>query len=153
MQVNENAEDVDARKTETKKANRKRKEKAKARQREAEGERELLSDQLEVHMDAPIHSMNDNGDNNHGDDIWMFLKSIGLTQYYNIIIDEGFDSLQVLSDVNDDELKNVLQINKLGHRKKILKQLNLIANSLNIQVNHDGDEQKEGSALIESSNQ
>ena len=125
----------------------------------AQGERELssISDQLEVcdqahmHMDIDDSMMIDNSDNNHGDDIWTFLQSIGLTEYYNIIIDEGFDSLQVLSDVNDDELKNILHINKLGHRKKILKQLNLIANGLNIQVNDD--EQHEGSALINSNNQ
>ena len=45
---------------------------------------------------------------------------VKLPQYYHTFINNGFDDLQSIMDINDDELKQI-GIFKMGHRKKIIK--------------------------------
>ena len=50
-------------------------------------------------------------------DIWNFLENIQLTQYYDIIVDQGFDSLEMFCTISDDELKTI--VDNFDDRQKI----------------------------------
>merc|ERR1711933_717 len=45
---------------------------------------------------------------------------VKLPEYYQILIDQGFDDLDSIADINNNDLKE-MNIDKIGHRKKILK--------------------------------
>ena len=66
--------------------------------------------------------------------VW-FRQTLKLPQYLELFESEGFDELEMLSDLNDALLKE-LGINKMGHRMRILKAIK----KLNAQTSENGDD-------------
>ena len=55
------------------------------------------------------------------DPVWTWLKEkVELPEYYNIFIENGFDSMKIISDIDKEDLKEI-GINKRGHQNLILK--------------------------------
>ena len=79
----------------------------------------LLMSELDKNKD----SKNDNNGNN-GNHVEIFEKwytlHIQLPQYYDLLIEAGFDSMLAVTHLTDDDLKE-LGIERKGHRIKILK--------------------------------
>jgi len=67
-----------------------------------------------------------NGQANDGSEVasW-FRDTLRLPQYIDLFESEGFDELETLADLTDSDLKE-LGINKMGHRKKILKAVKML---------------------------
>ena len=60
------------------------------------------------------------------DEISVWLKRIGqeyYEDYYGLFIQNGFYKTDVLRTLNDDSLKNLIGIEKMGHRRKILMEI------------------------------
>eukprot|EP01095_Lingulamoeba_sp_RSL-Kostka_P007136 TRINITY_DN2248_c0_g2_i2.p1 TRINITY_DN2248_c0_g2~~TRINITY_DN2248_c0_g2_i2.p1 ORF type:complete len:192 (-),score=51.43 TRINITY_DN2248_c0_g2_i2:241-816(-) len=55
------------------------------------------------------------------DEIYNWLNKLNLLEYYDIFIEQDIDSLSVVIDLTDKDLKEELQIKKLAHRKKLMK--------------------------------
>ena len=58
-------------------------------------------------------------------EIQNFLMGIGTdyaVAYYQLFIRNGFDTIELVKTLTDDDLKNEIGISKLGHRRKILMQ-------------------------------
>ncbi len=55
--------------------------------------------------------------------IFIWLNNIGLTVYYDILIDEGYETIDDLLTITENALKQ-LNITKQMHVKKILKKIN-----------------------------
>ncbi len=70
------------------------------------------------------------------DAIKKWLHELKLLQYYKIFIENGYDDVDCIKDMNDNDLK-IIGINKMGHRKKIIKSLNNIYNSIDSPLSYD----------------
>merc|ERR1712113_181801 len=63
-----------------------------------------------------------------------------LIEYYNVFKEEGFEEMDLLKDLTDNDLKNDLKIMKKAHRMKILRGIRILnqnddANNDNISDN------------------
>ena len=59
-----------------------------------------------------------------------WFPSLGNTyynDYYRMFIDNGFDEMNLIVTMNDNELQQI-GINKIGHRKKILLEIEKLSN-------------------------
>jgi len=54
--------------------------------------------------------------------VWNWLDQIGLSQYYDTVINEGYESLTDLQSITEKDLDG-MGINKQMHKKKILKKI------------------------------
>ena len=61
---------------------------------------------------------------------WLSDK-VELPEYFDMFIENGLDDLDILQDINEDELISI-GISKLGHRKKILKYIKVLATNEDI---------------------
>ena len=61
-------------------------------------------------------------DNTQGsDEVYQWLRDhVGLSQYYDMFIDNGIDDMEIIADTTMEDLNNLGYL-KLGHRKKIIK--------------------------------
>jgi len=59
-------------------------------------------------------------------DVWDWLCSIQLKEYYQDFIDNGFDDLETIADLNEDEVRAVFRTSKFGHLKKLVTQINAL---------------------------
>ena len=62
-----------------------------------------------------------------GDEVSAFLNGMGslyFDEYYRLFMDNGFDTMELIRTLTEDELKNEIGILKLGHRRKIWLQIN-----------------------------
>ena len=73
--------------------------------------------------------------------VW-FCQTLKLPQYLDLFESQGFDELEMLSDLTDVLLKE-LGINKMGHRMKILKAINEL-HEQSQEIDDDVDQQAEG---------
>eukprot|EP01084_Bolivina_argentea_P142085 249624_1 len=73
------------------------------------------------------------------DELKMFLTDnkykVNLIQYYNVFKEQGFEEMDVLIELTDQDLSNDLKINKKAHRLKILRGIKI----LNQQVNNNNN--------------
>ena len=58
--------------------------------------------------------------------VWLTDK-VELAEYFDILIENGLDDMEIIQDLNEDELISI-GINKLGHRKKLLKYIKILNN-------------------------
>eukprot|EP00490_Sorites_sp_Unknown_P000153 CAMPEP_0114658722 /NCGR_PEP_ID=MMETSP0191-20121206/16273_1 /TAXON_ID=126664 /ORGANISM="Sorites sp." /LENGTH=149 /DNA_ID=CAMNT_0001881511 /DNA_START=382 /DNA_END=831 /DNA_ORIENTATION=- len=63
-------------------------------------------------------------------EVWMFLKEIGLLEYYDLLISNGYENKSDLMTLTESDL-NSIGISKHLHRKKLLNGLNNTNNSYN----------------------
>eukprot|EP01084_Bolivina_argentea_P284615 487852_1 len=56
--------------------------------------------------------------------LWL-INEVELEQYCNILVENGFDSLDAISTINMDELLQI-GIQKMGHRKQLMKHIQLL---------------------------
>jgi len=63
-------------------------------------------------------------------DIHSWLNELGLAEYLAVFITNGYDTMEMFSILNDDDLETC-QITLTGHRKKILHASNLLSAELN----------------------
>eukprot|EP01083_Nonionella_stella_P313509 1125703_1 len=50
-----------------------------------------------------------------------FLSELGFSQYSAAFREEGFETMDELQEINDNQLKEIIRVTKLAHRIKILK--------------------------------
>ena len=61
---------------------------------------------------------------NDNDDILKWLKTkCGLVQYYDLFVDKGYNSLDVIRDIKSKEVLKDIGINLIGHRSKIWQEI------------------------------
>ena len=80
---------------------------------------------LEKQLKALTSINNDNADNQFKEEseeekIRKWLNNINMSQYFHTFIDSGFDEFDMIADITMDDL-NEMNIDKLGHKKKIIK--------------------------------
>ena len=64
-------------------------------------------------------------------EVQIWLKQIGdeyYTDYYGLFLKNGFDTMELMKTLNDNDLKDVIGIDKLGHRRKLLMEIEKIGN-------------------------
>eukprot|EP01084_Bolivina_argentea_P306450 529561_1 len=72
---------------------------------------------------------NDNNNISEEDKVRIWLRDkIKLPQYFNLFVENGYDDLDIIADMNQDDLREI-GINRIGHRKKILKYIKLLNQS------------------------
>lgn len=57
------------------------------------------------------------------DEVESFLMGIGsvyVKEYYQLFMDQGFETVELIRTLTDDELKDEIGIQKMGHRRRIL---------------------------------
>ena len=58
-----------------------------------------------------------------GKSVWKWLNDIvKLPQYYNVLIEDGLDDLEIVKDLTQDDLIKI-GVDKYGHQKKIVNVL------------------------------
>lgn len=97
---------------------------------------ESESKRLTIKLNHETVFYNANDPSNHISDphlysLFNWLKNYKLEQYYNTFVEMGYHSIELLytqmitnNPLTDDSLKNEFHIEKLGHRIRILNQLN-----------------------------
>ena len=58
-----------------------------------------------------------------------WLREIGLSQYESALMDKGYDALEFLEGITEEELNNV-GMTKQGHVKRFFRSLTVLANLL-----------------------
>ena len=64
-----------------------------------------------------------------GNEVERWLRAMGaeyVNDYYASFMDQGFESMELVKTLNDDDLQNAIGIAKLGHRRKILIEIQKI---------------------------
>lgn len=56
----------------------------------------------------------------HGNSVEKWLESVSLHQYYDALISNGFDTLQVCAEITEKELEFIKDISKRGHQLRLL---------------------------------
>lgn len=93
--------------------------------------RAAYAESQQVHsseMEQNTNTCGSEGDVSKMDEIGVWLKSIGeeyYTEYYGLFIQNGFNKTDDLcfQCLNESDLKNVIGIDKMGHRRKILMEI------------------------------
>lgn len=78
---------------------------------------------LENCKNLPIVPKLSNGTNSSPSSIKEWLESLSLSQYEGRFVENGFIDMEKVRKIWEVELNCVLDINKLGHRKRILASL------------------------------
>ena len=55
-----------------------------------------------------------------------WLREIGLQQYESVLVEEGFDDIDYLADITEEDLHEV-GISKQGHVKKFVRSISVLA--------------------------
>ena len=63
---------------------------------------------------------------------------VRLPQYYEMFMDQGFDDFEIIADITLNDLKE-MGIDKIGHRKQILKYATKLKKSVNRMIVDDLD--------------
>ena len=97
---------------------------------------ELRNDMMEMIQRISIqkHSIDksevttgDVAHSNKSDEVYKWLEDIvRLPQYYDIFVDNGFDDMEFIKDVTNEDLQEI-GIDKLGHRKRLMKCIDELA--------------------------
>ena len=67
--------------------------------------------------------------NKNDDEIRVFLKTIKLVEYYDVFIDNGFDSISDIKLINKNALMD-MKITKVAHQIRILNAVNERQNNI-----------------------
>jgi len=110
---------------------------------------QMASEEQQDTMPDEEDEVQSNGDQAHEDEYdqrfalkaW-FQNQVKLGQYFDVFVENGLEDMQIVSDLTDNEL-NLIGVTKLGHRKKILSEIQKYKQSIShesqISIRHEDE--------------